>query len=128
MADGADTTKLPRLFYVNWFRKDADGRWLWPGFGENSRVLAWIVERVAGRAAAEATPIGMVPAPGAIDTGGLDLSAEDLDQLLRVDVDEWRREVPSIEAHYAALGVRLPARLRAQLAALADRLSQSRAA
>ncbi len=118
-----DAGKLPKLFYVNWFRKDAEGRWLWPGFGENSRVVAWIIERVAGRADAWETAIGMVPAPGAISTAGLAMADEDMVELLRVDVDEWRREVPSIEEHYAHLGPRLPSALRDELAGLEKRLS-----
>jgi len=118
-----DAGKLPRVFYVNWFRKDAEGRWLWPGFGENSRVVAWIIERVAGAAEATETPIGMVPAPGAISTEGLDMADDDMAELLRVDVDEWRREVPSIEEHYANLGERLPDALGDELAGLEKRLS-----
>jgi phosphoenolpyruvate carboxykinase (GTP) len=114
---------LPKLFYVNWFRKDADGRWLWPGFGENSRVIAWVIERVMGKGEAVQTPIGLVPAPGAISTDGLEVAPEDMDELLRVDVDEWRREVPSIEEHYANLGERVPEGLRDELTALEKRLS-----
>ncbi len=118
-----DAHKLPKLFYVNWFRKDAEGRWLWPGFGENSRVVAWIIERVAGRAEAWETAIGMVPAPGAISTDGLAMADDDMVELLRVDVEGWRREVPSIEEHYANLGERLPEALRDELAGLEKRLS-----
>ncbi|MGI8776286.1 MAG: phosphoenolpyruvate carboxykinase (GTP) [Acidimicrobiales bacterium] len=118
-----DAGKLPRVFYVNWFRKDAEGRWLWPGFGENSRVVAWIIERVAGKAEATETPIGMVPSPGAISTEGLDMADDDMAELLRVDVEEWRREVPSIEEHYANLGERLPDALGDELAGLEKRLS-----
>ena len=91
---GADPDKLPKIFYVNWFRKDEDGRWLWPGYGENSRVLEWVFERVSGKGEATETPIGFVPAPGAIDTDGLDVSEADMDKLLTVDTDEWRAEVP----------------------------------
>ncbi|MHB8669989.1 MAG: phosphoenolpyruvate carboxykinase (GTP) [Acidimicrobiales bacterium] len=124
-AEQTSEDKLPRLYYVNWFRKGADGRFLWPGFGENSRVLKWIVERVLGRAEAADTPIGRIPAPGALDTAGLDVAPADLDELLRVDIDEWRAEVPSIEEHYAFLGERVPAGLRDELAALEKRLSDS---
>ena len=102
-ASAADASKLPRLYYVNWFRKDADGRFLWPGYGENSRVLEWIFERTAGGARPLSTPIGNVPAPGAIDTEGLDVSKEDMLELLRVDESEWRDEVPLIRAFYAIL-------------------------
>jgi phosphoenolpyruvate carboxykinase (GTP) len=116
----ADPDKLPKIFYVNWFRKDDDGRWLWPGYGENSRVLEWVFERVSGTGEATETPIGYVPAPGAIDTDGLDVSAADMDKLLTVNVDEWRAEVPSIREHYATFGDKLPS----QLAAEVDRLEQ----
>ena len=90
----ADPTKLPKIFYVNWFRKDEDGKLLWPGYGENSRVLEWVFERVGGTAEAIETPIGYVPAPGAIHTEGLDVSEEDMEKLLAVDADEWRAELP----------------------------------
>jgi phosphoenolpyruvate carboxykinase (GTP) len=119
----ADPAKLPRLYYVNWFRKRSDGTWLWPGFGENSRVLAWIFDRVAGTAEAAETPVGLVPAPGGIDVDGLNVAAEDMAELLRVDPEEWRAEVPSIEEHYATLGERLPVELRDELDALEKRLS-----
>jgi len=127
IGENADPTKLPKMFYVNWFRKGADGRFLWPGFGENSRVLEWIFERVnggvsKGGAAAKETPIGYVPAEGAIPTDGLDLSAEDLTELLRVDGSEWRAEIPSIEEHYAQFGAELPSELSDQLKALGERL------
>jgi len=120
-----DPAKLPRLYYVNWFRKSADGRWLWPGFGENSRILAWIFGRVAGTAAAEDTLVGLVPADGEIEVDGLDVAPEDMAELLRVDVEEWRAEVPSIEEHYANLGDRLPVELRDELDALEKRLSSA---
>ncbi|MHB1851361.1 MAG: phosphoenolpyruvate carboxykinase (GTP), partial [Acidimicrobiales bacterium] len=86
----ADPEKLPKIFYVNWFRKGKDGRWLWPGYGENSRVLEWVFERVSGRGEAVETPIGLVPAPGAIDISGTSVTREDMDELLRVDLDGWR--------------------------------------
>ena len=117
-----DPAKLPKLFYVNWFRKDADGRWLWPGFGENSRVLEWVFERVSGRGESEETPVGNVPAPGAIDTDGLDVSAADMELLLRVDKDEWRREVPLIREHFAKFGTHLPEGLRQEVDRLEQRL------
>jgi phosphoenolpyruvate carboxykinase (GTP) len=117
-----DASKLPRLYYVNWFRKDADGTFLWPGYGENSRVLAWIVERTTGRAQAVATAIGNVPAPGGIDTTGLDVSGPSLEELLRVDEGEWRAEMPLIREHYARFGDRLPVELAEQLDALERRL------
>jgi len=103
-----DAAKLPQIFYVNWFRKDADGRWLWPGYGENSRVLEWVFERVAGRGEAVESPIGYLPTKEAINIEGLDVSDADLDELLKVDPEDWRREVPLIREHFAAFGDRLP--------------------
>ncbi len=117
-----DAENLPRVFYVNWFRKDAHGRWLWPGFGENSRVLEWVFQRVSGAGEAVDTAIGRVPARRAIPTEGLDVSSDDLAELLRVDDEEWRREVPSIEEHFSQFGDRLPAALSQQLDALRNRL------
>jgi len=120
-----DADNLPKIFYVNWFRKDAAGKWLWPGFGENSRVLEWVFRRCAGEGDAEETPIGYVPTRAAIDTSGLDVSDRDLDELLRVDPDEWRDELPDIEEHYDRFGDRIPRELRAELKALAERLTTS---
>ena len=117
-----DEGKLPRIYLVNWFRKDADGRFLWPGYGENSRVLVWIVERTAGRAEAQQTPLGNVPAPDSLVTTGLDVSDEGLAELLSVDVDEWRAEVPLLREHYARFGDRLPVELAEQLDSLERRL------
>jgi phosphoenolpyruvate carboxykinase (GTP) len=113
---------MPRVFYVNWFRKSADGRWLWPGFGDNSRVLKWIFERVAGQASAVESPIGLLPAPGAIDTTGLKISADDMRALLSVDAKGWLADFPAIRAHYAKFGDAIPAALRQQLDALEARL------
>jgi phosphoenolpyruvate carboxykinase (GTP) len=124
IGETADAQKLPKLFYVNWFRKDADGRWLWPGFGENSRVLEWVFERVSGRGDAEETPVGSVPAKGAIDIEGLDVSPADMELLLRVDPDEWRREVPLIRDHFAGLGDHLPGALADELDRLEGRLGR----
>src|ERR671931_13099 len=120
-----DGAQLPKIFYVNWFRKDDDGRFLWPGYGENSRVLAWIVERCAGRAEATETPIGLVPADGALDTEGLDLSADDLAQLLAVDPAAWKAQLPQVHEHFAKFGDDLPDELRAQLEALEKRLDEA---
>ncbi|HLN42145.1 MAG TPA: phosphoenolpyruvate carboxykinase (GTP) [Acidimicrobiales bacterium] len=117
-----DAANLPRIYYVNWFRKDAEGRFLWPGYGENSRVLAWIVERTAGRVPATATPIGNVPAPGALEADGLGVSERAMAELLGVDDDEWRHEVPLIREHFARFGDRLPEELSEQLDALERRL------
>jgi phosphoenolpyruvate carboxykinase (GTP) len=122
-SDRFDEAKLPKIFYVNWFRKSADGRWLWPGFGENSRVLEWIFERSAGRGEAKETPIGFVPAPGAINVEGLDVTTEDMTQLLSVHADEWRAEVPRIREHYAQFNEQLPAKLAAMVDDLEARLA-----
>ena len=121
-ADRLDEAKLPKIFYVNWFRKDDDGHFLWPGYGENSRVLAWVFDRVSGRGEAVSTPIGDVPAPGALDTTGLQISPEALATLLSVDEQDWRAEVPLIEQHYAQFGDRLPTRLRDEVEELVKRL------
>jgi phosphoenolpyruvate carboxykinase (GTP) len=114
--------RLPKVFMVNWFRKDDSGRFLWPGFGENSRVLAWVFERCDDEGGAEQTPIGLVPAQGALDTAGLGLSAEDMEKLLSADTDEWIAQLPQLKEHYAMFGERLPAELREQLDALETRL------
>jgi phosphoenolpyruvate carboxykinase (GTP) len=120
----ADASKLPRIFYVNWFRRDPSGeRIVWPGFGENSRVLKWIIERMEGTAAAEDTPIGRVPAAGSLDLSGLATSVEDVQTALRVDTDEWRAEIPLIEQWFDKIGDALPTSMRDELAALKQRLS-----
>jgi phosphoenolpyruvate carboxykinase (GTP) len=114
--------RLPTIFVVNWFRKDDDGRFLWPGFGENSRVLAWLFRRCDDESEAVETPIGRVPAPGAIDTSGLELSDSAMEQLLKVDPDEWKAQLPQVREHFAKFGDDLPSELKEQLAALEDRL------
>jgi phosphoenolpyruvate carboxykinase (GTP) len=115
--------KLPKIFYVNWFRKDENGRFLWPGFGENSRVLAWVFARCGGRGTANETSIGLIPPVGAdgVDTDGLQVSDEDMTELLRVDTDEWRAQLPQFREHYAKFD-NLPDELDAQLDALERRL------
>ena len=118
----ADASKLPRIFYVNWFRRAADGAFLWPGFGENLRALKWAVERIEGTSAAVETPIGYVPALGALDVSGLDLSPADLDAVTSVDLEEWRSELPQIEEWFAKIGDRLPTGMRDELEALRLRL------
>jgi phosphoenolpyruvate carboxykinase (GTP) len=118
----ADAATLPKIFYVNWFRKDADGRWLWPGYGENSRVLEWVFNRVAGTGDAVESPIGYLPTKDAINRDGLDVSEADMEILLSVDADDWRREVPLIREHFAQFGDRLPARLHAAVDDLERRL------
>jgi len=119
---GLSPERAPRIFCVNWFRRGEDGRFLWPGFGENTRVLAWVVERTAGRAEAVETPVGLVPAPGALDLSGLDADDEDVRAALAVDVQEWRRELPEVRAWFDALGASVPDALREELAELARRL------
>jgi phosphoenolpyruvate carboxykinase (GTP) len=117
--------KLPTIFYVNWFRKSAEGKFLWPGYGENSRVLKWIIQRVSGDPAAAAveTPVGYLPAPGSLDLDGLAVSPESFEAVMRVDASEWKAELPKIAAHFDNLGERLPAEMRTQLLALESRLS-----
>jgi phosphoenolpyruvate carboxykinase (GTP) len=115
--------KLPKVFMVNWFRKDDDDRFLWPGFGENSRVLAWVAERCDGGGGVEETPIGLVPAQGALDTSGLDVGPEAMAKLLSVDPDEWRAQLPQLREHLATFGDGLPEELARQLDALESRLS-----
>ena len=107
----SDESKLPKIFFVNWFRRDDNGRFLWPGYGENSRVLKWVFERVAGLTDAVDTPIGLLPAPGALDTTGLGVANDDLETLLSVDTDGWKSAIPQIRAHYEQFGSHLPARL-----------------
>ncbi len=114
--------QLPRIFYVNWFRKDDDGKFIWPGFGENSRVLEWVFRRCEGKAGAVETPIGLIPADGALDLEGLDLSDEALQALLVVDEAAVKAELPQIEEHLAKFGDDLPQELRAQLDALKQKL------
>jgi phosphoenolpyruvate carboxykinase (GTP) len=114
--------QLPKVFYVNWFRKNADGKFLWPGYGENSRVLEWVFNRVAGKADAVDTPIGAVPAEGAIDIEGIDVSEDDMEEMLRVDAEGWRAEVPLIREFYAQFGDRLPEAMTEQVDTLEKRL------
>ncbi len=117
-----DAAKLPKIFYVNWFRRDEDGGFLWPGFGENSRVLKWVVERIDGQAEAIETPIGHVPTPGALDTEGLDVTDEQLAAALEVDVEEWKAEIPQITEWFEKFGENLPAVLWTELDGLKARL------
>ncbi len=113
---------MPKIFYVNWFRKSADGKFLWPGYAENSRVLKWIFERCDGTANAVETPIGRLPADGALDLDGLNVADSDMAELLKIDVEGWKAELPSIREHFATFGDKLPAGLREELAALEQRL------
>lgn len=122
-AEAADPAKLPRIFYVNWFRKDAHGRFLWPGFGDNARVLKWIADRLDGCVEAEDKAIYRLPNRHDLDLQGLDLSDDAVTALLAVDDDEWRAEAERIRRDYARFGDRLPAALTAELGALEARLA-----
>jgi len=118
--------KLPHIYYVNWFRKNPDGEFLWPGFGENGRVLKWIFERCEGTAKAVETAIGNLPTADALDLEGLELDKEDLAELLRVDVEGWLHEIPAIRDYYEKFGARMPRELVEQLDALEQRLRATR--
>ena len=122
VGQGTSPDKLPKIFYVNWFKRGDDGRWLWPGYGENSRVLEWVFERCAGRGDAVETAIGYLPTASGINTEGIGVSNEDLSELLRVDLTEWRNELPAIKEHFAMFGDRLPKQLATQLDYLEQRL------
>jgi phosphoenolpyruvate carboxykinase (GTP) len=123
----ADAAKLPRIFHVNWFRKGADGKFLWPGYGDNSRVLKWVFERVHGAAQAVDTPIGRLPAPGSLDLSGLNVSDAAVRELMRVDLEGWTNELPIMRKHFDKFGSRLPQGLRDELCALEQRLASSKA-
>jgi phosphoenolpyruvate carboxykinase (GTP) len=121
-----DPAKLPRIYHVNWFRKNAAGRFTWPGYGENSRVLKWICQRLSGQAAAVPTPIGNLPADGALDTSGLQISEADLEVLLSVDPAAWLQEADLIGEHLATFGRRLPEQLWEEHDELLERLKAAR--
>jgi phosphoenolpyruvate carboxykinase (GTP) len=118
--------KLPRIYYVNWFRQDANGQFLWPGYGENSRVLKWVFERVNGTAQAVDTPIGRLPRPNDLDLSGLNMPKASLDELLRVDVDGWLNEVPLIKEHLAKFGTHMPKALHEEVNKLEQRLKAAK--
>ena len=118
--------KLPKIYFVNWFRKDQNGKFIWPGFGDNARVLKWISERIDGKAEAKATPIGKVPTKAALDLSGLSISDEALDLLTSVDLDVWAEEASLIPGHYEKFGERLPQKLWDEYAALVERLGEAR--
>jgi phosphoenolpyruvate carboxykinase (GTP) len=121
----ADGFKLPKIYYVNWFRRDTDGKFIWPGFGENGRVLKWIVERLEGQAAAAETPIGRIPTVDSLDIEGLDLPTDQIEACLRVDEDDWRAEVPALTEWFAKFGEKLPTLLWAELDGLKTRLGMT---
>jgi phosphoenolpyruvate carboxykinase (GTP) len=120
---GAGLRQPPAIFHVNWFRTNAEGRFAWPGFGQNLRVLLWMINRVKGKAGGQDTPIGIVPSPGDLDWDGLDLSRADRELLLRVDHAEWAAEVPEIRAFFGKFGSRLPPSLDRSLEALAGQVT-----
>jgi len=121
-AQRTNPAKLPKVYFVNWFRKNDAGKWLWPGYGENSRVLKWVCERVEGTGKAVQTPIGNLPTPDALDLTGLNLPAENVNQLLAVDDAGWKNEADDIAAYFAKFGDKLPGALKQQLDALRKRL------
>jgi len=124
MAQRTDREKLPQVFFVNWFRKNDQGKWLWPGYGDNCRVLKWICERVEGRGKVVKTPIGNLPTADALDLAGLPMSEEDRRQLLAVDIDGWKNETADIAEYYKKIGNRIPAALQKELDDLRDRLAK----
>ncbi len=125
VGQATEAEKLPRIYQVNWFRKDADGRYIWPGFGENSRVIEWVVNRVTGHAEAVDTALGRAPAPGSLNLDGLDLSPEDFELLFAVDPESWLVEADLTEEYFAKFGDAVPADLAEQLGLLRERLAQA---
>jgi len=121
----ADESKLPKVFFVNWFRRGADGRFLWPGFGENSRVLKWAIDRIEHEADGTSTPIGIVPSAADLDLSGLDVSAADVDEALQVNPEEWRKELPLIEEWFSFVGEKLPTGIKDEFDALKTRLAEA---
>jgi phosphoenolpyruvate carboxykinase (GTP) len=117
--------KLPRIFHVNWFRKDGEGRFMWPGYGENLRVLDWMIQRVAGKAEGLETPIGVVPAKGELNTDGLTVAASALDELLHVDLEGWSEELRAIDLYLDGFGERMPARLKAERVRVSEALQKA---
>jgi phosphoenolpyruvate carboxykinase (GTP) len=120
-----DQTKLPKIYRVNWFRKDNKGNWLWPGYAENSRVIEWIFRRLEGTAEAQTTPIGHTPTPTALNTQGLNLTPQTIHQLLHVDPHAWLEEIPMLHDNFLNLGKHLPPQLATQLNTLTERLHQA---
>ena len=125
-ATDSDSGGMPKIFYVNWFRRAEDGHWLWPGFGENCRVLKWVCERCDNEGDVVETPIGLLPTHDAIDRTGLDVPDEDMTELLRVDLDEWQQKIALFREHFAQFGDKLPAELSKQLDALEERLNAAK--
>ena len=123
IGQATDASKLPKLFWVNWFRKGDDGQFLWPGFGENSRVLKWVIERLEGTAAAVETPVGHVPTPDSLDVSGLDMTPEQVEKALAVKPEEWREEIPQITEWFEKFGDKLPSTMWDELEILKSRLA-----
>ncbi|MGY4654608.1 phosphoenolpyruvate carboxykinase (GTP) [Mycobacterium sp. URHB0021] len=121
----ADESKMPKVFFVNWFRRGGDGRFLWPGFGENSRVLKWAIERIEHKADGKTTPIGIVPTAADLDLEGLDVDSADVDEALAVNADEWRKELPLIEEWFEFVGEKLPTGIKDEFDALKHRLAEA---
>ncbi len=121
LSSKADQERLPKIFLVNWFRRTADGGFAWPGFGENSRVMKWVIERLEGTADAVETPIGYVPTGASLDLTGLDMTPEEVDAAVRVDPEEWAAELQGIEEWYSRFGESLPSELEDQLKGLKER-------
>ena len=124
MGKRTEASKLPKIFYVNWFRRGADGRFLWPGFGENMRVLKWAIEQVEGNTSSQETALGLVPAPGALDTTGISVSAEDIAEASLVNTAEWKDELPLIDEWFTTIGKKLPEQMRKQLELLKANVSK----
>jgi phosphoenolpyruvate carboxykinase (GTP) len=122
----SDESKMPKVFFVNWFRRGDDGRFLWPGFGENSRVLKWIIERIEQKAGGKTTPIGTVPSADDLDLSGLDVDPADVDEALTVNADEWRKELPLIEEWFEFVGEKLPTGIKDEFDALKSRLAEEK--
>ncbi len=118
--------KLPKIFYVNWFRRGEGGKFLWPGYGENSRILKWAIERLEGSADAIETPLGFAPSPGAIDVAGLDVSPADMEAAVRVDVSEWQSELPLIDEWFKTIGPKLPSEMGVELEKLLSKVSSAK--
>jgi phosphoenolpyruvate carboxykinase (GTP) len=126
MGELSGAKKLPKIFYVNWFRQDKTGKFLWPGYGENSRVLKWIFERCDGKVHANDTPIGRIPEASDLDTSGLNMPTTDVAELLSVDIDGWLGELASIREHFALFGSHLPEGLKLEVKALEERLQAAK--
>jgi phosphoenolpyruvate carboxykinase (GTP) len=118
----SDESKLPKIYYVNWFRKNDEGKFMWPGFGENCRILKWVVERLSGTKDAVTTPIGNMPAPEDIDLSGLDVTIDDMKELLSIDKEKWLAEIKSIRENYKSYGSKLPKELDVELNKLENAL------